>query len=168
MRVIGSILLSVLLLGATWGYTHFADSVRREPVTIQAELDDADWRIKITRTFDFVPDPDAEIPSLHVQLKGQDVFKSSEKIPRDAELEIGELPEVEQGDNELFVAANLTTLDDFDFDLDQNKALRVEIYRGGKRIKDQTIWSEPGVTAIEETVLFKAPRATAATDHDHD
>ena len=167
MRVVAAILLSVFLLAGTWAYTKFAESVRPEPVNVQAKLDEATWRIVVTRSFECVPDPENEAPAFSIRFKGTDVFTESERIDVNQELEFTDLPQVEQGANEVRVAATLARSDDYEIDLEQPRALQVQIFRGYVLIKDQTIWSEPGATTIEESVIFDAPIENTSPDHEH-
>ena len=168
MRVVVAILLSLFFIGGTWAYTRFADSVRPEPIVIQAKMDDAVWRIVVTRTFDCVPDSENKIEALAVRFKGEEVFSSNESIEISKEIEIKELPAVEQGQNEIYVVANLATLDDYDFDTEQTRALRVQLFRGYELLKEQTLWSELGATSIEESVLFEAPEENSVPNHQHE
>ena len=168
MRIMAAILLSVALLAGTWAYTKFADSVRPEPVVIQAKLDRALWRIIVTRSFDCVPDSENTIASLSLKFKGKEIFSSAERINAALPLEITALPEVEQGLNEIFVAANLAKIDDYEFDTERSRALRVQIFRGSELIHDKTIWSDLGAISVEGSVLFEAPVAGSASDQLHD
>ena len=168
MRVVVAILLSLFFIGGTWAYTRFADSVRPEPVVIQAKLDEAAWRIVVTRTFDCVPDPDNDIAALSVRFVGQEVFQTDETIAINTGIEIKDLPSVQQGRNEIYLIANLARLDDYDFDTEQTRAIRVQLFRGYELLKDATLWSEPGATSIEEAVLFEAPMENSVPDHQHE
>ena len=168
MRVFGAIFLSTLLIAGTWWYTKFADSVRRTPPEIQVKLDNETWKIKIDRTFDCIPDVDSEFPAIKLVFKGREIFNAATPVPRTQNVEIGDIPEVEQGSNELYLAAVMATLDDFEFDSSQANAIRVQLYRGFNLIDDVTIWSEPGSTMIEETIIFNTPSLTAPPDHEHE
>ena len=159
--------MSVCLLVGTWAYTRFADSVRPEPVKVQVKLDEATWRIVVQRSFDCVPDPENEVPALAIRFKGKEVFSEPDRIDVHQELEFDDLPRVEQGTNEVRIAATLARSDDYEIDLERPRALRVQIFRGYVLIKDATIWSEPGATLIEESVTFEAPVVSNSPDHEH-
>ncbi len=165
MRVIGAILLTVFLLVGTKYYTSFADSVRREPVQLEQKLDTGKWRVEIFRTFDCVPDPDAMTPSLLVQLKGKSILERQDLVMVSESVVIDEIPDIEQGSNELYVSANLATLDDFEFSAaDNSKAMKVVIFRGETRIAEQSFWLPVGESSIKETFRFDAPLSGSNSD----
>lgn len=164
--------MSLLLIAGTWFYTSFADSIRRQPAEIVPQIDDSRWTMKIERTFDCVPDPVSATTALSVKLKGETVFESTEAIPKSKELSINKLPDIERGRNDLFIQANVATLDDFEFSAEESPAaLRVLLIRGTTTMLDRTFWLESGQTSIEELVDFQAPAGVAKDrddQHDHE
>lgn len=160
MRVVGAILLTFVLLAGTYFYTSFADSVRREPVQLEQKLDTGKWRVEIFRTFDCIPDPDALTDSLLVQLQGKSIFVRKDPVLKSEPIAIHEIAKIEQGSNELYVSANLATLDDFEFAADENsEAMKVVVYRGNTKLTEQSFWLSRGESSIKETIVFEAPIA---------
>ena len=170
MRVIGAILLTVCLLAGTKYYTSFADSVRREPVQLEQKLDTGKWRVEIFRTFDCVPDPDAMAPALLIQLKGKSILERQDLVLVSESVVINEIPEIEQGSNELYISANLATLGDFELTAaDNSEAMKVVVFRGDSRITEQSFWLPGGESSIKETVRFDAPSSGSnPDDRDHE
>lgn len=169
MRIIYSILLTFFLVGSTYLYSNFADSVRREPVEIKVGMDSGQWKIKIDRTFDCVPDPDVGTDAMVVQLKGIDIFRKDKTIKFGDELAISPIAGIEQGFNEFFIEASLSSINDFDLDASEKAhAMRVRIYRGNQLITDQTFWSQPSDFTLVATVSFEAPVSNSKPDqHQH-
>ncbi len=171
MRLVAAALISIFLLAGTYFYTQFADSVRRAPAEINVELDDASWRVEIQRTFKCLPDPDYETLALVVQLKGQEVFRREDEIAADETIAFDLPGDVERGRNEIFIEANLATLDDFDFASQDNRhAMRVVVRRGYQVVADKSFWLGEGETTFRESVSFESPAAAADPDEhdDHD
>lgn len=174
MRVLAAILITLALMFGTYHYTRFADSVRRAPVEVQTQIDDAKWQVEIVRSFPCVPDPDYDTPALLIQMKATDVLRRTEPILLAAPVVV-ELTGVEQGSNEVYVEANVATLDDFEFSASETpQVLRVMLKRGSTVIADRSFWLEDGQTGFKESVLFEAPRLAAAAaggkpedDHSH-
>ena len=169
MRLMFAIAMTLFLLGGTYFYTGFADSVRRPPVDLQVKMDESVWRVVIERTFECNPDPDLDVPSLTVQFKGQTLFSRVDSIPVAEVVEFAPIPNVEQGDNDLFIEANLASTSDFEFDSSElSHALRVVVYRGSEIVKDQTHWLKRGDFSIFASVAFAAPLVEENHDnHEH-
>lgn len=168
MRIAGAILMSLFLLIGTYYYATFADSVRRTPVQLAPKLDSGDWRIELFRTFDCIPDPDAGNDALMVQLKGETIYKRADRVPDSESIVIRDVQDIEQGINEIFVSANLHSIDEFDFPDDQYQALRVVVYRGQNQVKDRSFWALSSDLSIAATVEFEAPVADERGDNHQD
>lgn len=170
MRLLAAILITLFLMVGTYYYTTFADSVRRAPVEVQAKFDDAKWQVEIFRTFPCVPDPDFDTPSLIVQMKAKDILRESAAIPLSTPVTVELGAGVEEGENELYVEANVATIEDFEFSATETPhVLRVVLKRGSSVIADRSFWLSEGETGFKESVLFAAPRSEAeAANQSHD
>ncbi len=167
MRLLLATMLTIVLLGGTYLYTSFADSVQREPVELEVAMDAGIWRVEVVRSFDCVPDPDLGAPSLTVQYKGNEVFRSDKPVPAQKKVVIENLASVEQGDNELFVQAHLASLEDFDFESNFARAMKVMVFRDVQLVAEQTEWSRDGEYSISASVLFGARSESTHDDHQH-
>ncbi len=158
MRPLLAILLTTLLLLGTAGYTQFAKRVKRPPVSLEAEIADANFEVEIDRTFNAVPDRLAELPALEVLFHGQPVFSVDQPLDQQATVRFELPPGVELGINEINVLANRPLMDT------QLAALRVTIFRNQVPIVHQAIISDPDLSTLNGTVLFDSP---PEVEHDH-
>ena len=173
MRVVVAITLTLFLFVGTHYYTKFADSVRRKPKQVATVFDDGSWTLQIEATFDCVPDPDYDRPeSLMVQLKGSDIFRSTNKISAGEKITVESIAGVEVGDNDFYLDANLALLEDFEFaDSSRPGAIRAKLMRGKQTVADQVYWVPPGETSFSETIVFEVETGgqneNDHSDHDH-
>lgn len=173
MRVLAAILITLFLMVGTYYYTAFADSVRRAPVEVQTQFDDADWQVEIFRTFACIPDKEYDSSALVVQMKAEDLLRKEEAVPVNASVILDLNEGIEQGSNELYVEANVASIDDFEFSAAETPhVLRVLLKRGSTIVTDQSFWLGEGQTGFKESVLFEAPSSgrgdgTASQHEDH-
>lgn len=161
MRPFLAILITLCLLGGTYGYVRFADSVRRSAVEIQIEYAEGEFSVDIEKTFDCAGDPIFETESLKVLFKGEKVFAESESIPAAKSIEIRPLAGVEQGENEIYVLANRET------STGGFGALKIVVKRNDIPIAEQTITSDVGLAEVGGPVVFNVGSPTKSDDDDH-
>ena len=166
MRVFFAILISLLLIGGTFAYTKFAESVRPEPLEIKENFAQQDYHIQIFRTFDSEGDPDFDVASISVLFRGETIFESTEPIPATEVIEIKSLSNVVVEGNEVFVTANVKSNDDdWDSEPKMQQAMRIVILEGESIIAENSFWLDPGNDSVAGTVSFKAQ--SHSEDHDH-
>ena len=173
MRVVAALSLSLILLVGTHYYTRFADSVRRSPTEVATVFDDGDWALQIETTFNCVADPDFDRRhSLLVQLKGVDIFSTSQSIKAGEKTLIESIEGVEVGDNDFFIDVNLAKLDDLEFaESSRPGAIKVTLIRGARTVSENTFWVPPGETFFDNTIVFAVDNNSEPdgehNDHDH-
>ena len=170
-RPIAALLLTICLFTGVYAYTSFVQSIAREPLKIQESFSADDYTVRITRTVDLVGDDGFdEIYALHVRFRGKDLVLRKKSLPKSEKIE-KQLDEVTASENEIFISANVKTMnqssedwgDEASSDLDELLgAIRVQVLQGDQNIADQTIWQEPGTPSISGSVSF----AGTSTQHD--
>lgn len=189
MRPIIALVISTLLFTGVYAYTQFAESVRREPLKIQANFSSGTYSLEIVRTFDCVADEGwADVNSLLVKFRGQDIISRTDMVSTTEKIVVDPLENVEQKENEIFVSANLKNagVNGWEDELGDNwggekaadssvsstdtastGALRVVVKRGDEIVADETFWLESGALKIDASVSFEAPVENFESDHDH-
>ncbi|MEM7782601.1 MAG: hypothetical protein AAF623_04545 [Planctomycetota bacterium] len=160
MRLTLAILITIFLIGGTYAYIEFADSVIRPPVEVQVNYANGTYSVDIERTFDCESFLDEK--GLQVKFKGNVVYESPDQLPAEAALTIESLDGVEVGPNEIFVSANLpmTAM--------ELAVLKVVVRRDGIVMAEQLLASEPGLGTVRGTVLFTIPsRDPQTSTHSH-
>ena len=148
MRPIFALLITIVLLGGTAAYTQFARSVQRPPIKLQKTQAAGRFEIEITRTFDVMADPLAELPALTASLAGQTLYTTDDALPASETIRF-EIPRgVELGLNEIYVTANRDFLDT------GLGAMSVTLLRDDVPLTRQIIPSEPDIATVSGAVLF--------------
>lgn len=155
MRIFLSILITVFLLTGTYFYTRFADSVRREAVVWQPQFAAGNYSIEIGRTFDCVPDDLFEAPAIEVVFRGQSIFSRNETVPADEPIRIENVPNVEEGENDFVVSANLMSA------AGSLAAMRVRVFRDNAEIANRLVADSPDLSSISATVPFSVPAVSS-------
>lgn len=169
MRPLIAIVLTVILFAGVYGYTSFAEHVRRPPLEIIPEFASGEFAVRISRTFDCEGDPDFDIDSLVIRFRGSEILKRADAIPHNELVEIRPLENVEQKANEIYVAANVKQEED-SWDDEQavaNHAMRIVVFNGDTVVADKTIWLEQGAQTISGTVSFETQVEDADDGHSH-
>ena len=161
MRPLLALLITICLLGGTYGYVQFAESVRRPSVEIQVDYAQGEYSVLIDRTFDCTGDPIFETESLKVLFKGEKVFAVSDPIPANQSIEIRPLRNVETGENEIYVSANRKTSSG------GFGELKVVVFRDDIPIAEKTITSDEGLAQIGGPVVFHVGQSTEIFPHEH-
>ncbi|MEL7500281.1 MAG: hypothetical protein AAFN77_21980 [Planctomycetota bacterium] len=157
MRPVLALLLTIGLIGGISAYIQFARSVRRPPIEFQAETSVDRFEVELTRTFDCVADPIAELKSIEVRFRDQELFASDAPVKSTETIRFAIPRDVEIGDNEISVAANR------DFLATEFAAIGVTLYQNDVAIRRQTITSEPDLSTVSGSVVFRVSQ-----EHDHE
>ena len=161
MRPLLAILITVCLLGGTYGYVRFAEGVRRPNVEIQIDYAQGEYAVLIDKTFDCSGDPIFETESLKLLFKGKKVFAASEPIPANESIEIRPLTGVEIGENEIYVLANRKT------STGGFGALKISVFRDDIPLTVKTITSDEGLAQVGGPVVFHVGPSKENDQHQH-
>lgn len=160
MRPLFALAITTFLIGGTFAYLRFADSVHRDALDYQVVFAEETYALEIRKSFDAVSDPIFGTESLTVLFKGKPVFSSDEEIPADQVIRIEPLEGVEVGENELFVTSTRKL---------GNAALAViqlSVTRDDFPVAEKTIVSAPGLDSVSGTMVFDTRRMESET-HNH-
>ena len=167
MRLVASVVLSLVLLLGTYFYTSFAESVRAEPSEVQPALDDRTWSLKLDATSDLIYAPDDGAPSLLIRFNGSDLLSSERTITAGEVVELKNIEGVEVGLNSLFFEATLASLDDFS-DSEMPRAIRVRLQRGATEFTERLYWIGAEEMTYSDSVFFEIGGSDAAQSDDSD
>ncbi len=161
MRLILAIAITTFLIGSTYAYLKFSDSVRRTAVVYEVSYAEQEYAVEIRKSFTAVGDPIFGTESLKVLFKGEPIYARTDEVPADETIVIRPLAGVEVGENELYVSATRQP---------GGAALGVMelvVKRDNFQIATATIASVPGLDTISGTVVFDAARPDQPERHDH-
>jgi hypothetical protein len=161
MRPLLALLITLSLLGGTYGYVRFAESVRRPAVDIQIDYAEGEYSVTVEKTFACVGDPILETESLKVLFKGEKVFAASDPIPADQTIEVRPLNGVETGENEIYVSASRES------STGGFGALKIVVFRNDIPIAEKTITSDEGLTDVGGPVVFTVGAKYEQDEHEH-
>jgi hypothetical protein len=155
MRPFLALLTVGLILGGLQLYL-LVRPQRASGVALQAERAAAGtFTVEVTLTFDAGPDEfalDSTLASsLLVQLRGQDLLRSSEPIAAGQQIKLDAVVGVVTGNNEFYVQATPK-----DGTAQIARAIRVRILRNGTALADQTLWAEPG-ELVQGAIIVEVP-----------
>lgn len=167
MRIATAIAVWLVLVGGLALYMNQRVGAA-EVSTLQRVAAPGVYSIVLTATFGAAPDPFAlrlraedAPPALRVQLNGETIYTATDTLVAGAPVEISPVPGIKIGENEFFVEAT-PSLDE----AQQAHAIRVNVYRDGSLLVDETLWSEPGLRVATPFRVDVAPEAEDAA-HDH-
>lgn len=148
MRILLSLLITFCLLYGTFVYTRFADHVRADAVTWQPTYSAGKYSIEIDRSFDCVPDDLFEEPALSVRFRGNEIYRSEERVPSAQAVRIEDIQDVEINKNDFNVAAYL------DPEMEGLAAMRIRVFRDNATIHESTITDTAELGSVSGTVSF--------------
>jgi hypothetical protein len=163
MRPLAAILLAILILGCVKAYTLFENSLP-SPVVLSNTQDRAagKFSVDITPTFDAAPDDFALEPlSVLIQLQGQELFRSQERLPAGNAIVVEDVEGVVEGANSFFIK-----IAPAESDFTSQRAVRIRVLRDGESVSEETLWSEPGA-AVEGIVNVHVAHSHSSEPHSH-
>jgi hypothetical protein len=134
-----------LLLGGTLAYTRFANSVLHEAAEYTTEFSDKNFSIEVRRTFVAAA---ATEYSLKILFKGKPLLLRTDEILPSEDITLAKIPDVEIGDNEVFVKANMKQ------PFPSFAALNIRIKENGITISESTFTSVTGSSLLYGVVVF--------------
>ncbi len=162
MRLALAILLSVLILLSVHSYLRFAESLRGRHVAAREEtIAPGNYSAQITLTFDAEADAFAlDHTSLLFTHQDQVLLKREDRVLASEPLVVDSL-------GKLIVGPNAFHFSCVPRDNSPNvaKAVRLQIFRDGHPIAEQTLWAKPGLTPQGE-IRIEIPPLPADTAHD--
>lgn len=151
---------------AILGGLQFYMSSRPAPVNNQRPpevLAEGKFDVALTLTFDAAPDPFAfdssQAASVVVMFEGKDLLRMTEDVNAGADLKVEAVASVDAGRNEFFVEAVPKDRSSL-----RSRGVRIQIFRDGVLIGDQTLWSDPGAP-VAGTIVIDVPNMNG-TVHD--
>jgi len=162
MRSIYTLLIAILLIGGTYAYIQFAESVRRPPSEITFKQAAGITSVEIRRSFDCFANPDFDVDAVKIEFNGQAILSFTEDLPASEELIIESLAGVEEGENEIIVYGNSESADAF---LSEETAptllaLMVRVKFDDDVIAEKQFVSEANESWVGGMVSFKVPKTT--------
>lgn len=156
MRPVLVIVLACVILG---GVKWFLDAHPPVAASVQqAEIVPAkgEYTVELTTTFDIGPDEfglddTSSVPSLLVQLNGEEVTHRADTI-RASDSPFVFPAKVVIGVNEFFVQASPLSSELVP------RSVRIRILRDGNALADETLWPEPG-DIVQGTVSLEVPQS---------
>jgi len=161
MRPVLAFLITVFMIGGVYGYINFSHSVRRPPIEIEIDFAEGEYSVQIERTFECVADPILGPESLKVMFKGDIVYANKEPIPNDELVIVRPLEQVELGENEIYVSANMPE------SANGFGVLKVVVKQNDRLIGEEMISSVPGLTSVGGPVVFTVKPHVNQTKHEH-
>ncbi len=169
MRFISIIIIWIVLIG---GMTLFMNS-RPSTVPIQEIKRDAaqgDFWLDVTTTFDAQPDPFAlslddssSATALLVKVDGDEILREEKSVQAGSVIQVKPVSQLKVGQNEFFIEANPPASL-----INQAHAVRCRIFNGSSLLKEQTVWSQPGLSIVSTfSIDLENQSATKEDDHDH-
>ena len=152
---------------AILGGLQFYMSSRPAPVNNQRPpevLADGKFDVRLTLTFDAGPDPFAfdssQAASVVVLFEGKDLLRLTEHVNAGADLVVEDVASIDAGRNEFFVEAvpkDTTNL--------ISRGIRIQVFRDGVMVGDQSLWSDPGAP-VAGTIVVDVPTVSGAVNDD--
>lgn len=167
MRLLFTIILSVLIIGGTWAYIDFDNRIKFDASDIDYGEAEGKTTIHIDRTFECFGDADFEEPAIKVTFGGNEVYlNEADSIPANERIEF-ELTNVENEKNALTVFANATSPDSFSDDSTALRAMVVRVRYDDDVIAEKVFHASGSEPSLGGDVSFEIPTPDAKDDHDH-
>jgi hypothetical protein len=170
MRPLLTLLMVALLIGGTWSYIKFKNSVSRPASVVETKFSQKPTRLKILRSAPLFDGGALGGPAVEVAIKSNSFLTINRSVPPDEPIEV-EIPDVEIGKNTVNVAVNFEDPEAFLSDAKPLSlyAMEVIVLQGSRELHRQTFTSaEPFVVGGD--VLFRVDSAqslSGANSHDH-
>lgn len=113
MRLLATIVLSILLLGGTWLFVDIDNRVKRKPSDVTSADANAKTTIEIVRNFNCSGNADFKEDALKVTFVDAVAYRSSQETLAASEQIRFDLDGVKEGKNSVAVFANIAPSDDF-------------------------------------------------------
>lgn len=156
MRPLLTLLGTVLLLGSIYAYTEFAERVKRSATVVELQQARGEYSVAVTCTLDCAANRDFQLPAVEILLGDKTVLSRTEKLSRMTPLLVEKLPGVVAGRNEIIVQAHIGATE-IEAEVGNDLGcLRIQIFRDGAPIAEQSFWSEPGQPVLVGAVMFDA------------
>lgn len=143
MRPVLAVLAATFVLSIVAWFLRAGSATHSLPSRQTPPLSTASYGVELTLTFEagphrFAADTDPG-PSVLVEHLGQAVLRRDDVVPAGTPIMVQPISGIRQGKNSFFVRCSPSGLHD-----DQLRAVRLRIFRDGKPISTQSLWSEPG------------------------
>ena len=167
MRLLVALVIPLILFGSVYAYVEFAERIRPAASQSTVPIDEANWTVRIERTFDCRGDADFGTPAIKVQFRGRDLLARSGLVKATEAITV-DLSDVELGANDLYVETQVVArlgleAGDSEFDSASSSepvkqppaAMRVRVFRNRQAVADKTFWQE-STRRIVGTVEFSS------------
>jgi hypothetical protein len=164
MRVLAAIIISLSILLGVQAFLHFASGQRtRSVATPELVPAKGHYSGEITLTFTAEADSFAlDATSLLLKQQSHVLLKRDGRVPAGEPIVIENLTTVTEGLNEFYLEC--MPLDDGQA---ISRAVRLQIFRDGEAVADQTFWSPPGQIPRGTLKLMVPPAKPTEAPHDH-
>lgn len=174
MRIFLTLVIAIVALGGTQLYTQFANSVHQQSRPYQAEITGERFSLELIRTFTAIPSDrgaidsstdrgrsDFEQASILILFKGEPIMFRQDEVAAAERLVVERIPNVEIGENEIFVKARVSPPAVGDL-----AAMQIRVLAENQIVAESVFTSYPGSPWVYGTVTFNAG-STSQTDNSH-
>ncbi len=170
MRPLLTLLMVALLIGGTWGYVKFKNSVSRPASVVETKFSQKPTRLVILRSAPLFDGGALGGPAIEVAIKSKSFLTLNRTVLPEEPIEV-EIPDVEVGKNTVNIAVNFEDPEAF---LSETKpfslyAMEVIISQGSRELHRQTFTSaEPFIVGGDVLFRVEADQSRVGQDsHDH-
>ena len=167
MRLISTIILCLVILGGTWAYIQFDESVKREANEVLYAIAEGKTTVSIDRTFECFGSKAFNEPAIKVNFGGEDIFVDEADSILPAQPIEFELADVEELQNTLTVYANATSPDSFGDDAPPLRAMVVKIKYDDNVIAEKMFHADSEAISLGGDITFAIPAKDSHDGHAH-
>ena len=167
MRLISTIILCLVILGGTWAYIQFDESVKREANEVLYAIAEGKTTVSIDRTFECFGSKAFNEPAIKVTFGGEDIFVDEADSILPAQPIEFELADVEELQNTLTVYANATSPDSFGDDAPPLRAMVVKIKYDDDVIAEKMFHADSEAIFLGGDITFATPAKDSHDGHAH-
>ena len=167
MRLISTIILCLVILGGTWAYIQFDESVKREANEVLYANAEGKTTVSIDRTFECFGSKAFNEPAIKVTFGGEDIFVDEADSILPAQPIEFELEDVEELQNTLTVYANATSPDSFGDDAPPLRAMVVKIKYDDDVIAEKMFHADSEAIFLGGDITFAIPAKDSHDGHAH-
>jgi len=170
MRPLLTLLMVAILIGGTWGYVKFKNSVSRPVSVVETKFSKKPTRLVVLRSAPLFDGGALGGPAVEVAIKSKSILTLNRTVPPDESIEV-EIPDVEVGKNTVNVAVNFEDPEAFLSDAKPLSlyAVEVVVLQGSRELHRQTFTSaEPFIVGGDVLFHVEAGQSLSGQDsHDH-
>jgi len=168
MRLLATIVLSIVLLGGTWLFVDIDSKIKRKPPEATFATASAETTIQIVRNFDCEGNADFGDDAIKASFVGKAVYKNEAAIVAADEPISFVLQGVEVGKNSITVFANAAISDDFGDSGPKLKSMLVKVLYDNRELTREVFASDDDFNmTVGGEVSFFIEGSREVHDHAH-